>query len=77
LGNSLSAPSSARAAGADNYDRSGFAEIPVIVPGAEGALEWKLFDPASDVTTTFLPTIGTLGDARIIANYLYPQVTSP
>jgi hypothetical protein len=75
LVNAFSSASPARAAGAD-YDGNGFAEIPILTPGAGGSLEWKLFDPASGVTTTFLPSFGKLGDALIIANYLYPKVTS-
>ncbi len=71
----LTSPSSAIAAGAD-YDGNGFSEIPVLVPSAGGQLEWKLFDPASGITTTFLPSFGRLGNGLIIANWLYPKVTS-
>lgn len=71
----LASPSPAAAAGAD-YDGSGFSEIPVLVPGASGRLEWKLFDPASGATTTFLPSFGRLDNGLIIANWLYPKVTS-
>lgn len=66
---------SAFAAGAD-YDGNGFSEIPVLVPRTGGALEWKLFDPASGATSTFLPSFGKLGNGLIIANWLYPKVTS-
>ena len=65
----------ALAAGAD-YDGNGFSEIPVLVPSAGGRLEWKLFDPASGATTTFLQSFGRLGHGLIIANWLYPKVTS-
>jgi len=71
----LTSPPSAIAAGAD-YDGNGFSEIPVLVPGPGGRLAWKLFDPASGATTTFLSSFGKLGDGLIVANWLYPTVTS-
>jgi hypothetical protein len=66
---------SARAAGAD-YDGNGFAEIPVLTQGAGRALSWTLFDPVSGVSTQFTPRLGRAGDGLIIANWLYPKVTS-
>jgi hypothetical protein len=63
------------AAGAD-YDGNGFSEIPVLVQSAGRGLEWKLFDPSSGATTTFLPNFGKVGNGIIIANWLYPTVTS-
>lgn len=71
----IASPPAAIAAGAD-YDGNGFSEIPVLVPRTDGALEWKLFDPASGATSTFLPSFGRLGNGLIIANWLYPKVTS-
>lgn len=73
--NTLTTVPSAAASGAD-YDGNGFSEIPILVPGGSGRLAWKLFDPASGATTTFLPSFGKLGDGLIIANWLYPKVTS-
>jgi len=75
LVHSVTSSPSAVAAGAD-YDGNGFSEIPVLVPSTGGALEWRLFDPASGATSAFLANFGKLGNGIIIANWLYPKVTS-
>ena len=65
----------AHASGSD-YDGNGFAEIPVITASPSGALTWNLFDPLSARTTVFTAGLGHLGDQVILANWLYPKVTS-
>jgi hypothetical protein len=65
----------ALAAGAD-YDGNGFAEIPVLVAGSGGRLKWLLFDPISGTSSQFTPQLGRAGDGVIIANWLYPKVSS-
>ena len=69
------APASVWAAGAD-YDGNGFAEIPVLVQRAGGALTWTLFDPVSGKSVEFTPRLGKMGDGVVIANWLYPKVAS-
>lgn len=67
--------SSAHAAGAD-YDGNGFSEIPVLVADGSGTYVWHLFDPASGASSVFTKSFGTSADHLILANWIYPNVTS-
>lgn len=68
-------PLVSHAAGAD-YDGNGFAEVPVITTSRSGEQTWTLFDPVSGKSAVFTRGFGHAGDRPILANWLYPKVTS-
>ena len=65
----------ALAAGAD-YDGNGFSEIPVLSQDAQGKYVWTLFDPFSGKSSVFTRGFGKPTDSLVLANWLYPKVTS-
>ena len=65
----------AYAAGAD-YDGNGFSEIPVLATDDSGSYTWTLFDPFSGTSNVFTKSFGNSSSAVILANWLYPNVTS-
>jgi hypothetical protein len=69
------AASNALAAGAD-YDGNGFSEIPVLSTDSGGTYAWTLFDPFSGKSSVFTQKFGSSSDRIILANWIYPKITS-